>query len=150
MLAITNGLVYTPTRLIPEGVVLVDGDRIADVGTAAQVRVPSGAARMDAEGQVVCPGLVDIHVHGGDGADATDGTTDAVRALARRHLRAGTTSLIPTTASAPLEQIWQAFEAIRAVQGQRQRGEARVLGIHMEGPFFSLEQRGAHAPELLR
>lgn len=150
MLAIVNGLVYTPARIIPDGVVLLDEDRIAEVGTAAQVSVPPGAGRIDALGHIVCPGLVDIHAHGGDGADATDGTVEAVRTMARRHLRAGTTSLIPTTASAPLGQIWQAFEAIRAVTAQRQPGEARVLGIHMEGPFFSLEQRGAHAPELLR
>jgi N-acetylglucosamine-6-phosphate deacetylase len=98
----------------------------------------------------VCPGLVDIHLHGGDGADCGDGTVEAVRTVARRHLRAGTTSFLATTASASLSHIWHAFDCIRRVVDDRQRNEARTLGIHMEGPFFSLEQRGSHAPELLR
>lgn len=150
MKAIINGTVYTPTRIIPDGVVLIEGERILAVGTPAQVSLPERAARIDAAGGIVCPGLVDIHVHGGDGADCTDGTAEAVRTVARRHLRAGTTSLVATTASAPLPDIWRAFEAIKEVVHHPQADEARVLGIHMEGPFFSLAQRGAHAPELLR
>ncbi|MBC7235373.1 MAG: N-acetylglucosamine-6-phosphate deacetylase [Chloroflexi bacterium] len=150
MIAIVNGTVYTPTRIIPQGIVLIEGERIIAVGSPAQVSLPNGTERIDARGQVVCPGLVDIHLHGGDGADCGDGTSAAVRTVARRHLRAGTTSFLPTTASAPLPDIWRAFEAIHEVLRNPHADEARVLGIHMEGPFFSLEQRGAHAPELLR
>ncbi|MFO7918894.1 MAG: N-acetylglucosamine-6-phosphate deacetylase [Anaerolineae bacterium] len=150
MKAIVNGTVYTPRRLIPDGVVLVEGEHIVDVGTPRQVPLPAGTERIDAAGDIVCPGLVDIHLHGGDGADCSDGTPEAVRTVARRHLRAGTTSFLATTASAPLPHIWQAFDGIRQVMEERQEGEARTLGIHMEGPFFSLEQRGSHAPELLR
>ena len=150
MKALVNGTVYTPTRIIRDGVVLIDGERIVAVGSPTQVPVPSDADRLDARGGIICPGLVDIHVHGGDGADCTDGTTDAVRTVARRQLRAGTTSFLPTTASAPLEEIWRAFDCIRQVTDEPGPGEARSLGIHMEGPFFSLAQRGAHAPELLR
>ncbi|MBN1400006.1 MAG: N-acetylglucosamine-6-phosphate deacetylase [Anaerolineae bacterium] len=154
MLAIIHGTVYTPTRIIPDGRVLIEGAHIRAVGSPSQVPLPEGVEQIDAQGHIVCPGLVDIHVHGGDGADATDGNAAAIQRLAGRHLRAGTTSLVPTTASAPLAQIWRSFDAIRevkAAQGERMTGDqARVLGIHMEGPFFSLEQRGAHAPELLR
>jgi N-acetylglucosamine-6-phosphate deacetylase len=150
MKAIVNGTVYTPTRLIPDGVVLMDQGRIVAVGSPPQVPLPEGVERLDARRQIVCPGLVDIHLHGGDGGDATDGTVEAVRAVARRHLRAGTTSLLPSTASAPLPEIWRAFDCIREVMRQPHPGEARVLGIHMEGPFFSLTQRGAHHPDLLR
>jgi len=150
MKAIVNGTVYTPTRLIPDGVVLMDQGRIVAVGSPPQVPLPEDVERLDARRQIVCPGLVDIHLHGGDGGDATDGTVEAVRAVARRHLRAGTTSLLPSTASAPLPEIWRAFDCIREVMRQPHPGEARVLGIHMEGPFFSLTQRGAHHPDLLR
>ncbi len=150
MKAIVNGTVYTPTRIIPDGVVLIAEGRILAVGTPAQVPLPEGVERLDAAGQIVCPGLVDIHVHGGDGADCGDGTPEAVRVVARRHLRAGTTSFLPTTTSAPLPEIWRAFEAIKEVVTHPGPGEARALGIHMEGPFFSLEQRGAHAPDVLR
>ena len=150
MKAIVNGTVYTPTRIIPDGVVLISDARIAAVGSASKVSIPDGATRIDALGGIICPGLVDIHVHGGDGADFDSGTPDAVRTVARRHLRAGTTSLLASTASAPLAAIWRAFDAIREVMQSPGPDEAHVLGIDMEGPFLSLAQRGAQAAELLR
>lgn len=150
MLAFVHGDVYTPTRIIAPGVVLVEGERILAVGRPEQVPLPEGTRCIDAGGNIVCPGLIDLHVHGGDGADCTEGSVEAVRTMARRHLRAGTTSLLPTTGSAPFEQMWRAFDAIREVMCRPGPGEARVLGIHSEGNFFSLAQRGAHAPELLR
>ncbi len=149
MKAIVGGDVYTPTRIIPDGIVLIDGERIVDVGTPRQVSIPHGTTQIDAKGQIVCPGFVDTHVHGGDGGDFTDGTVEAVRAAARRHLRAGTTSLVATTATAPIEQIWASFEAIQAVMRNPAHDEARILGIHMEGPYLAPAQRGSHAAELL-
>jgi len=150
MIAITGGTIYTPRRIAHDGVVLVEGDRILAVGNASQVPVPDNADRVDATGALVCPGLIDIHVHGGDGADCTEDTPEAIRIVARRHLRAGTTSLMATTASAPLPDIWRAFDAIGHVMRDPRSDEAAVLGIHMEGPFFSLAQRGSHNPDLLR
>jgi len=150
MQAFVNGSVYTPTRIVAPGVVLEDEGRIVAVGRPDQVPIPEGSQRIDAGGNIICPGLIDIHVHGGDGADCTDGTVEAVRTVARRHLRAGTTSFLPTTGSAPFPQMWQAFDAIREVMHRPGPGEARALGIHSEGNFFSVAQRGAHAAEFLR
>jgi N-acetylglucosamine-6-phosphate deacetylase len=147
--ALINASVYTPRRVISEGVVLFD-ERIIAVGTPQQVPVPGDADVIDAGGQIVCPGYVDMHVHGGDGADSNDGDADAVRALSRRHLRAGTTSLLPTTSSCPMEQLWRAFDSIVAVRHAPRPDEARVLGIHAESNFFALTQAGAHNPALLR
>ena len=146
MQAIVNGTVYTPGRIIPDGVVLIENDRIAAVGSRVQVPVPESTTVIDAGGQIVCPGLVDIHGHAGDGGDYVDGTIEAVRKTARRHLRAGTTSMLATTSTAPIEQIWRAFDCIREVTAAQQPDEARLMGIHMEGPYLSLEQRGAHPP----
>jgi len=149
--AIVNGPIYTPTRIIAhDGVVLTKGDRIAVVGMAGQVPIPEGTDIVDAGGDVICPGYVDIHVHGGDGGDCADGTVDAVRTAARRLLRAGTTSFVPTTGSAPFADLWTAFDCIGEVMSAPRSGEARALGIHMEGPLFSLKQAGAHNPDLLR
>lgn len=149
MQAIINGAVYTPSRIIPQGVVLVEAGRILAVGGAAQVTPPSDAEIVDAGGEIICPGFVDIHVHGGDGGDCSQGNAEAVRATARRHLRAGTTSLLATTASAPLKTLWRACDAIVEVIRHPLPREARVLGIHWESNFFSVAQRGAHPAELL-
>ena len=150
MQAIVNGQIYTPRRVIQEGAVVIDGGQVVAVGTYEQVGLSEDVDRFDAQGRIVCPGFVDMHVHGGDGADNVDGTQEAVRTVAARHLRAGTTSLVPTTCSAPLSQIWRAFDSIRAVKRHHRKGTARILGIHMEGPFFATSRRGAHNPDLLR
>ncbi len=151
MKAVWNGPVYTPSRIIARGgVVLVDGGAIVAVGALDELQPPAEAERIDAGGGVICPGYVDIHVHGGDGADSADGSVAAVRTVGRRLARAGTTAYLPTTASAPFPEIWRAFDAIGEVMADRRPGEARALGIHMEGPLFSLQQAGAHNPDLLR
>ena len=150
MLAIVNGSVYTPTRLIPDGVVLVDGDRIVAVGSRDQVTLADGVRRIDAAGGYVCPGLVDIHAHGGWGVDFADGDPEALPLALRRHLADGTTSLLATTGTAPLPEVWRAFDAIRERMRRPDPDGSRLLGIHMEGPFLNPAQAGAHDPALLR
>ena len=151
MKVVLNGRVYTPSRIVArDGAVLVEDGVIAGVGTLDRLSLPAGVERIDARGGLICPGYVDIHVHGGDGSDCADGTPQAVRTVSRRLARLGTTSYLPTTASAPFPDIWRAFDAIGAVMADRRPGEACALGIHMEGPLFSLQQVGAHNPDLLR
>src|SRR5690606_27624164 len=92
-----NGRVMAPGGDIEDGVVVIDGGRISFVGPAAAWREGGGAAaavRIDAEGGWICPGFVDIHVHGGGGADVMDADPDALRTLARTHARYGTTSFL--------------------------------------------------------
>lgn len=148
--ALMSERIITGERIIPDGVVLIEGERILAVGRAGEFALPAGAERIDLGAGILCPGLVDIHAHGGDGADSNDGTPEAVRTVARRHLRAGTTSLLPTTSTAPLDTVWRAYDAIIAAQERWTYGDgARLLGIHSEGNWFAVSQRGAHAAELL-
>ncbi|MCX7782918.1 MAG: amidohydrolase family protein, partial [Meiothermus sp.] len=90
----------------------------------------------------ILPGFIDLHVHGGDGADCMDGE-QAVRRMARFHARHGTTALLATTVTAPLEELEAALRGIAAVVQNPGPGEARVLGVHLEGPFISPERLGA-------
>ncbi|NLX35280.1 MAG: N-acetylglucosamine-6-phosphate deacetylase [Chloroflexi bacterium] len=149
MHAYTSERIITGERIVVNGVVLVEGERVVAVGSGHELAIPAEAQRHDLGDAIICPGFVDIHAHGGDGADCTEGTPEAVLTTARRHLRAGTTSLLPTTATAPLECVWRAFDAIIAAHSLQQGDGARLLGIHAEGNWFAESQRGAHAPELL-
>lgn len=104
-----------------------------------------GAGADSGEGPLVLPGFVDLHVHGGGGADAMRGEGD-VRAMARFHARHGTTSLLPTTVTATDADLLAAARGVGAVADSPGPDEARVLGLHLEGPFINPLRLGAQPP----
>ncbi len=91
------------------------------------------------------PGFIDLHVHGGAGADVMEGE-EAVRRLARFHAAHGTTALLATTVTAPFEDLKRALSGIEAVRTRPGAGEALVLGAHLEGPWISPQRLGAQPP----
>ncbi|MYZ48283.1 N-acetylglucosamine-6-phosphate deacetylase [Propylenella binzhouense] len=133
-----------------EGCVLTPEGWVAGRVLHAEGRIAAVEGRALAPGEpppppYVVPGFVDLHVHGGGGADAMEGEP-AVRRLARFHARHGTTALAPTTVTAPPAEIASALAGIEAVRRDSREGEARVLGAHLEGPFISPERLGAQPP----
>ncbi len=96
----------------------------------------------DAEDRFILPGFIDLHVHGGAGADSMAGADD-VRTLARFHARHGTTSLLPTTMTAPDHDLVATADAVGAVRKAQRPDEARILGLHLEGPFINPTRLGA-------
>jgi N-acetylglucosamine-6-phosphate deacetylase len=91
---------------------------------------------------IVLPGFIDLHVHGGGGHDTMSGG-DAVAQLARQHARHGTTSLLATTMTAPRDEIEAALRAVAPYVDRPIEGGARVLGVHLEGPYISPGRLGA-------
>lgn len=91
------------------------------------------------------PGFVDLHVHGGGGADAMEGG-DAAAVMARTHVRFGTTSLLVTTMTAPLPDIRQALRDIARIMARPPSHAARLLGVHLEGPYLNPGKLGAQPP----
>src|SRR5262249_46530274 len=98
---------------------------------------------VDLEKGYLAPGFVDLHVHGGAGADFMDGDEESFRTICRGHLRHGTTSLLPTTTAALPEQHLKFLATCRRFQAERS-GAARILGAHFYGPYFAPEARGCH------
>jgi N-acetylglucosamine-6-phosphate deacetylase len=97
------------------------------------------------EDRFVLPGFIDLHVHGGAGADVMAGM-DAVLQMARFHARHGTTALLATTVTAPRRDLLAAFHGIAAAMATDDPAAARVLGAHLEGPFISPQALGAQPP----
>ena len=144
------GDIVTPDGVLEDGAVTVDDDGvIAEV--SAKRTSASQSGDIDADGFLVLPGFADVHVHGGGGADFMDGTVEAVRQVARTHARFGTTSLLATTLTASREATDAAIKALLTVTeaGQGQ-DEARVLGIHLEGPYICAAKRGAQPEAFIR
>lgn len=140
-LCFRNGGIVLKDRLLEDGWVLVEHDRIAAVGRGT---CPERAAEViDLAGGYLCPGFIDLHVHGGDGADFMDGTREAFATVCRAHLRHGTTSLLPTGTVAGHEQLLAFLELCTALKGRPETG-ARILGAHFYGPYFAREARGCH------
>jgi len=126
------------SRGLLRGAVVHDGERIASVDG---LPVPDDAWS-GGDAPIVVPGFVDLHVHGGGGADTMHGG-GAIDTIARTHLRHGTTSLLATTMTAPREEIETALAALAPACRMRTRGAARVLGVHLEGPYISPDRLGA-------
>jgi N-acetylglucosamine-6-phosphate deacetylase len=142
MLRFTNGTVVLPDRLLADGEVRIAGDRIVRVGPVD--RRPSAAeTTVDLEGGYLLPGFIDLHLHGGDGADFMDGTADAFATVLAAHARHGTTSCTPTTTVARHDQHLRFLELVRHFRATP-TGGAKVLGAHIYGPYFAPEARGCH------
>lgn len=149
-LVVEAGTVVLPDRVLPDGWLAVQGARIAAIGTGGG---PPAERRVTARDQILAPGLVDIHVHGGGGYDFMDGTIRAIKGAGKAHLRHGTTSLVITTATAPHERILEVLGFAQRVVPPSRRpdygGSPRYLGVHLYGPFFGPEAVGCHAAAYL-
>ncbi|MCZ2339961.1 MAG: amidohydrolase family protein, partial [Chitinophagales bacterium] len=146
-LKITNGRILTPFRIISNGTVVVTDNRITDV-VEGNVHV-ARAIEIDAQGQYISPGFIDIHVHGGGGSDFMDGTVEAFLKVAETHARYGTSSMLPTTLTSETEELFHTLEIYKEANKSNLLG-AQFLGIHLEGPYFALNQKGAQDPRYIR
>ena len=147
---IKNGRLITPDRTIESGCILIKDGVIAEVKGGADPdalygRI-DGLRVIDAGGLYVSPGFIDIHVHGGGGRDATEGTADAIVHMARAHAKYGTTGIVPACSAAPIDELIQSVDAIKEASGMF----PTILGAHLEGPFFSTAQKGAQNEEYIK
>ena len=147
LIKIHNGRIITPDRIIPNGSLLVKEGRIVEVADH-DLEMPE-AAVLDAGGGYISPGFIDIHVHGGGGFDFMDNSVEAFLGIARLHARYGTTAMFPTTLTGSTEDIMNSLEIFKQACPLNKSG-AQMLGMHLEGPYFAMNQRGAQDPRFIR
>lgn len=142
---IINGR-WIATTKVPEGAsVYIENGRITHI-TSEELPYDT---EINAKGCFVAPGFIDIHVHGGGGADFMDGGTSAIVTAVDYHMRHGTTSILPTALSSSHETMCRFLEDLRTVM-EKKMTQANVLGTHIEGPYFSQIQSGAQNPLYIR
>jgi len=150
MRAIINGTIYTPLETIPDGVVLVEGATIHAIGARASTPIPRDAEIIDARGQAIVPGLIDLHTYGclGTSMTAPERIADELPAFARNVARFGVTRFLISPTMGDRQFIANMLIAIGNTIPIT-RGGAIPLGIHLEGPWLDPEQRGAFPVEVL-
>ncbi len=153
-LAFVGGTAILAERLLYDAVVVCRGGKIASVGQSSAI--PADCQVIELDGGYLSPGFVDLHVHGGDGADFMDGDEQAVRTAAAAHLRGGTTTLFPTSTTGSSQQIHRMIDAcVQVAQESTQLLTGSPIppgtgllphlpGIHLYGPFFAEGKVGCH------
>ena len=150
MRAIINGKIVLPDRLL-ENAAIVFGSKIE--GIVSPEAIPAGAEIIDAKGNYVIPGLIDMHIHGYLGEDASDGSFAGIQTMAEGVAKNGVTGFLPTTMTVSYDELRAAFAQIRsamALSAEESWQGAQILGVNAEGPFICPAKKGAQNGEHIR
>ncbi|MCI6935859.1 MAG: N-acetylglucosamine-6-phosphate deacetylase [Clostridiales bacterium] len=140
-----NARIFTSDFRFVTGAFEVKGGRF---GAVLPETVPEDA--VDLKGATVIPGLVDVHSHGNSGADFSDGDYEGLEKMAAYYASCGVTSFAPASMTLPYEVLEKAFATAKQLKAEAPAGHARLMGIQMEGPYFSYKKRGAQNPDYLK
>lgn len=139
---IINGTVLMPSgKWLENASVLIEDSKIKSINSGSEVVADKV---IDARGGYVMPGGIDLHVHGGGGADFMEATREAFVTAAEAHRRHGTTSILPTMASSTVESMHRAAKVCDELMADPRTG---ILGLHFEGPYFAPKMAGGQIPE---
>ena len=142
-------MIFGNARLIfPDGIregleIVTREGKIAEI--RQQTRAPAKDV-VDLDGNYLAPGFVDLHVHGAIGRDTMEASAEAFRAICDFHANGGTTSLLLTTATAPIDKIVEVLNAVRNCRSSIRQ----IAGVHIEGPFISKAKCGAQRAEFIQ
>ncbi len=140
-LALVGGKIISPFRVIENGTILIEGKRISEIGKSNDINIPDNTEIIDVSGRLVCPGFVDLLVHGGGGYGFADGNNTSIEKVLKYFLEHGSTSVLGSLFAKPEEMLLDDLN--RLAEYIDNHPESNICGIHMEGPFLNKELKGA-------
>lgn len=143
MIKIINATLITDRRIVENQTLYLDKGKVVKANNQKDVEI------IDAKGNYLCPGFIDIHTHGMMGDDFMDGNVEAILNIAKAHLNQGATTIIPTSLAGSREDTENFLEVFSHVEKQNE-GYADMPCVHLEGPYFAESQKGAQPIEYLR
>jgi N-acetylglucosamine-6-phosphate deacetylase len=141
--ALVGATAILPDRLLENSYIEFTRGLLTRVGKPPK-QLPKGLEVIDVTGKYLAPGWIDIHVHGGAGADFMDGTQQAIETAARAHLKHGTTTMFPTTTTGSQTSIMKMIQAVADASKANDNGLPTLEGVHLYGPYFLPEKSGCH------
>ncbi|AYF53465.1 N-acetylglucosamine-6-phosphate deacetylase [Clostridium botulinum C] len=147
MKCILNGTILTEESLLKNKALIFD-KTIIDIVDEFSINRNDFSEIIDAEGNYISPGFIDIHIHGSGGKDVMNGDFNSLQTISKVIAKNGTTSFLPTTMTMSKEKIYNSLNCIKSCMNKN-LGGAKILGAHMEGPFISYKYKGAQNPDFI-
>lgn len=148
---VKNANIITPYEIRKDSNLVIENGKIEGI-IEDKIESEKGYDQIiDAKGEYLSPGFIDIHNHGNFGHDAMEGNFKALDSIGDFHVKNGVTSYLATTITAGFPEIKRALETVSAYMDREDPGlRAQVLGVYLEGPYFSMEKKGAQPPEYIK
>lgn len=149
MKAIINGELFIGNKFYTEKVLIIDGERIIDIIPQNELKnIYGDIETIDAENAYVTPGFIDLQLNGCGGVLFNDNISlETLETMHKTNLKYGCTSFTPTLITTSDENIEKAIELVRGI---KDKGKYGVVGLHIEGPYISLQKKGIHNPKFIR
>ena len=133
----------TPFQLFNDKMMIIEKGKIVTITDKKEdLSLMKNVEIIEVRDKYIVPGFIDLHVHGGGGADVMDGEYEAIKQVAATHSRFGTTAFLPTTLTMTKNEIIKSLQSIQEAK-LKGTGTAEILGIHLEGPYINPEKKGA-------
>ena len=144
---ILGNKIITPCKIIKKGIIVINDGVIEYVGEEKERRLTSYSNFY--RGEYVVPGFIDIHCHGGNGYDTMDSTQEALKEISKFKAKNGCTGFLATTVTSSIKDTAKVLKNVNEYSKQFPKKGAEMLGVHLEGPFINIKQKGAQREDLI-
>ena len=145
---IRNARVITTKEVTQPSTVWIRNGQIEKIDSQDNLRIPEDYQSIDAQGQLLMPGMIDVHIHGANGFDMMDGTSESILEVSKTLAKTGCTSFLVTSVTSSTEDLMQMIHRVKQVIGKEPG--AKIQGIHLEGPYLNVKRKGMQNALYLR